>query len=304
MRHLPAVLTKLVGSKGLALQSKSPTIFFVGGVLGIVTSTVLACRATLELEETLDEFIDDNVITDGVIDDSVTKIHRPVRAAVAVTKLYAPAVIVGGASIVMLTKSHTTLMKRNAALSAAYTALDKGFREYRGRVVEKYGQDEDDRLRYGFVTEKGKKIEGSKKAPMVDRVDPETGASIYARFFDQYNPNWSKDPELNKLFLRSQQNYLNDLLITRGHVFLNEVYRELGFDHSQAGAVVGWILGEGDNYIDLGVFTSHADEGVRDFVNGREGVVLLDFNVDGLIFNRIKEDKPDIKWQNSRWHRI
>lgn len=304
MRFISEALTKVVGQRALPLRGSAPTIFFVGGIVAAVTSTVLACRATLKLEETLDEFIDDNVVENGIVNDEITRINNPLRAGFAIVRLYAPALVVGSASIVLLSKSHSTLMKRNAALGAAYTALDEGFQAYRGRVIEKYGQEEDDRLRYGHETEKVKTPGG--KTVKVDRFNPETGASIYSVFFDEYNPNWSKDPEINKLFLRSQQNYLNDLLHARGHLFLNEVYDSLGFNHSQAGSVVGWILSpDGDNYVDLGVFNGSDAEEIRDFVNGREGSVLLDFNVDGLIYNRIpNEPRADVRWQRTRWARI
>jgi Family of unknown function (DUF6353) len=286
---------KKVGSVG----TNHPSAFFAIGIAAAVTSTVMACRSTLKLEETLAEF---EVEPDPFYDSDAEDLNRNrIRAGIAVARLYAPAVIVGVASITMLTKSHSTLVKRNAALSAAYTALDNGFRDYRSRVVEKYGKDEDDRLRYGFETEK---IKVGGKQVKTDRVD-QNGASIYAVFFDEYNPNWSKDPEINKLFLRSQQNYLNDLLHARGHLFLNEALDSLGFDHTQAGAVVGWRLSDdGDNYVDLGIFNADDPDRIRDFVNGRESSVLLDFNVDGLIFDKIgNKPKPEIRWQATRWFR-
>lgn len=304
--RLSESLTRGLGKYNLTLRQHSPTLFFVGGVVGMIATTVLAARATLKLEETLDE---NRKKTDEVKhfqNERYSEEDREqdtailyVRSALAVAKLYAPAVLLGSASIAMLTQSHNLLVKRNAALTAAYTALDKGFREYRARVVEKYGEDEDRKFRYGDeeVTVKNEKT-GKEKT--ISRVGPD-GASIYARFFDQLNPNWSKDPEINKLFLRSQQNYLNDLLHARGHVFLNEVYDSLGFTHTMAGSVVGWrIHPDGDNYIDLGVFNSNVDDNIRDFVNGREGSVLLDFNVDGLIYDKIEPPKERLSWQRSR----
>lgn len=286
--------------RATAVGSSHPTLFFAAGVTGMVTSTVLACRATLKLEGTLAEFEQpvEQMYEPSDADQARTKL----RAGLAIARLYAPAFIVGAASITMLTKSHNTLVKRNAALSAAYTALDKGFRDYRSRVVEKYGEAADDELRYGGQIEKekvgGKTVSKTKAGP--------NAASIYAVWFDEYNPNWGKDPEVNKLFLRAQQNYLNDLLHARGHVFLNEAYYALGFDHTQAGSVVGWILNEGgDNYIDLGVFSGEDDERIRDFVNGREATILLDFNVDGLIWDKIKKHPAhDVTWQKARWLRV
>jgi hypothetical protein len=137
------------------------------------------------------------------------------------------------------------------------------------------------------------------KKEYVKRVGPD-GASIYARFFDPTSTSWSKEPEYNLIFVQCQQNYANDLLRARGHVFLNEVYDMLGIPRSQAGAVVGWILSQDrttDNYIDFGVFDD--EKNARDFVNGYEGSILLDFNVDGVIFDKIDTPKEALSWQMS-----
>lgn len=303
--RLSESLTRGFGRYGLALRQHSPTLFFVGGVVGMIATTVLASRATLKLEETLDanrkqkdevKHFQNSQYTEEDREQDTAILY--VRATLSVAKLYAPAVLLGVASITMLTQSHNLLVKRNAALTAAYTALDKGFKTYRARVVEKYGEEEDQRLRYGDepVTFKD---EVTGKSVTVRRVGPD-GASIYAVFYDQYNPNWTKDAEINKLFLRHTQNYVNDLLHARGHVFLNEVYDALGFDHTEAGSVVGWrICPEGDNFIDFGVFHEKVGDHVRDFVNGRERSVLLDFNVDGVIFNKIEKPKERLSWQRS-----
>lgn len=297
MSLVPVAITKTVARNQLLLQKSSPTILFGAGVVGVVASTVLACRATLKMDEVLQEA--QHKITfakdldhpqyserDRTKDIQVVK----VQTVVQITKLYAPAIIVGGLSIAALTKSHNILSRRNAALTAAYAALEKGFNEYRARVVAKYGEDEDRDLRYGTreitVEEKGKK----KKVVRVGPGDP----SIYARFFDVSSPSWDKEPEYNLIFLKCQQNYANDLLHSRGHVFLNEVYDMLGIPRSKAGAVVGWVMGVGDNFINFGVFDDKNDK-ARDFVNGFEGSILLDFNVDGVIFDKI--EGKELPWQ-------
>ena len=211
------------------------------------------------------------------------------RAVVDVTKLYAPVVLVGAASIIALTGSHKILTSRNAALTAAYAALDKGFREYRHRVVKEFGPEVDQRLRYDTEERAVTQVtpDGSKKEVKVLRAGPDN-ISIYARFFDDLCSSWSRTPEFNHLFLRCQQNYANDLLRSRGHIFLNEVYDMVGIERSKAGAVVGWVISKdgGDNYVDFGIFDGNNPR-ARDFVNGREGSILLDFNVDGVIYDKI-----------------
>lgn len=108
--------------------------------------------------------------------------------------------------------------------------------------------------------------------------------SPYARFFDEASANWVKDPEINHIFVQCQQNFANNLLIARGHLFLNEVYDMLGIDRSSAGQVVGWVIsGDGDNFVDFGMFEAHSAR----FVNGYERSILLDFNVDGVVVDKI-----------------
>jgi Family of unknown function (DUF6353) len=296
MKFIPDSLGMQIATKSLALQKNSPGILFGLGVAGMATSTVLACRATLKIDDVLEESkkkqdeIKHYQSTKYNDQDRESDTHVVrFRTGVEIIKLYIPAVVVGGLSVAALVGSNRMLTKRNAALSAAYMALEKGFVQYRERVVDKYGEDQDREFRYGSEQVQ---ITDSKtgKKKTVTRVGPH-GASVYAVFYDPTCPSWSPDPEINLIFLKCQQNNANDLLRARGHIFLNEVYDMLGVPRSKAGSVVGWALsgkGEGDNYVDFGIFNGESQV-ARDFVNGREGAILLDFNVDGLIWDKIEE---------------
>jgi len=302
VKLIPNAVSVRFARQILVVQKNSPTLLFGAGVIGVVGSTVLACRSTLHLEEVLIEAKNNLAIASSLEHDDYSEMDRKkdvaiiyVRSVVAVGKLYAPAVLLGTASIGALTTSHNILSQRNVALTAAYAALDKGFNEYRARVVDKYGEEQDRKFRY--ETEKVQIEDDKGKKKIVPRAAP--GAeSIYARFFDQLCPSWSKEPEYNLIFLKAQQNYCNDLLKSRGHVFLNEVYDLCGIKRSQAGQVVGWVFGNGDNYVDFGIWDGNAN--ARDFVNGREGAILLDFNVDGVVWDKIDDHKRgEVAWQSS-----
>jgi len=291
MSLVPAAIAKTVARNSLKVQAKSPGLLFGAGIVGAVGSTVLACRATLKMDTILEEAKDKLDTAHGLEHPDYSETDRKkdistiyLQTGVKVVRAYGPAIILGGLSIAALTSSHTILSRRNAALMSAYALLEEGFAEYRARVVEKYGEDEDRNLRYGSRTEV---VKDGKITRQIERVGTER-PSIYARFFDPFSPSWSKEPEYNLIFLSCQQNYANDLLHSRGHVFLNEVYDMLGVPRSNAGAVVGWLLGVGDDYIDFGVWSDRDNSVVRDFVNGREGAILLDFNVDGVIYDKIE----------------
>jgi hypothetical protein len=300
---LPSAITSNFGRQLLHLQKTSPQLMFVGGIAAGGASIVLACRSTLKLSDTLDKYeelkeksqilFEGKAEVDGELYDEkkyakdLTVIK--VKTILDVTKLYAPSAGLAVIAAALLTGSHVTLNKRNASLTAAYASVDQAFTQYRDRVKEQLGAEVDRDMRYGtrIDQETVEDKDGKKKVVKHTRVSEEQ-PSMYARFFDKLCDGWVANPEYNMIFLKAQQNYANDMLRARGHVFLNEVYDALGMERSGAGAVVGWIHGKGgDDYIDFGIFDDEKNDRVRDFVNGREAAILLDFNVDGSIYDKI-----------------
>lgn len=286
MKYIPNAITKSLGRNMLVAQKNAPRTLFVAGIVGTVVSTVLACRATLKLEKTVDtihsgldlaKMQPENAEENAVRHDTAVVY---IKGGVSLVKLYGPAVIVGGLSIAALTSSHITLTRRNAGLTAAYSAVAASFETYRDRVRKELGTEKELDLYHGVGVEK---VDVDGKPKEVRLLDP-NGLSMYARIFDESNGNWHKNAELNRVFIQCQQNYFNQILHARGHIFLNEVYDRLGFERSKAGAVVGWVLSEvGDNYVDFGIFDTASSR----FVNGVERSIVLDFNVDGVIFDKI-----------------
>jgi len=301
MALIPVSVANKAARPLLKLRKASPRVMFAGGVVAGLTSTVLACRATLKLSDTLEGFQELKDKAEAIHDEGRNPEYDDkayakdltvikVKTILTLTKLYAPAAGLAVVSVALLTGSHITLSKRNASLTAAYASVDKAFAQYRERVRDQLGDEVDREMRYGtrVVSETVEGDDGKKKVVKHNRV-ADGEPSLYARFFDELCPDFKKNPEYNMIFLRAQQNYANDMLQARGHVFLNEIYDMLGLPRSGAGAMVGWVLGKnsGDEYIDFGIFDDRTNERVRDFVNGRENAILLDFNVDGVIYDKI-----------------
>lgn len=290
------------------VKKHSPEILIVAGIAGVVTSAVMACKATMKVNEVLEETKENiNKVHDVMADQGISEKEYSKedsardlaiiygKAGVKLTKLYGPAIALGGLSLTAIVCSNNILRKRNVALAAAYTAIDTSYKQYRSRVIEKFGENVDREMKYGIkavqieektVDENGKKKTVKKTVEVVNPYD----YSDYARFFDVGNPNWEKDSEYNLMFLKRQQAYANDKLKANGYLFLNEVYDMLGIPKSKAGQVVGWIYdpenGSGDNYVDFGIYNVNR-EAARDFVNGYERTILLDFNVDGNIWEKM-----------------
>lgn len=290
-------VTSRAGRQILLGKKHSPTIMFVGGIVGVVGATALACRATLRLEDVLDEAQEahDFARTQSRKDRNRDHAYINAKAAIQITKLYAPAAGLGFVSIAALTGSHVVLTRRNIAVMGAYSALKEGFDEYTKRVIDDVGEEKHLQYRYGY--EDREIVEETEKGPQVKKVRTfgRENRSPYARIFDQTCPSWEPSSELNRYFLQCQQDYANRKLHARGHVFLNEIYDALGMERSEAGAVVGWLLtkdGTGDNYVDFGMYDDN--ESARAFINGRENSILLDFNVNGIIYDQIEMKLPKV----------
>lgn len=280
-------ITRLGHRSVLQVQKYSPQLLTAAGIIGGITATVLASKATLRLEETLDDIQAraEDVKTRDVEVDQKELAYVYARGGLQVLKLYSPALSAGAVAIVCVVSAQGIMNRRNAALAAAYSVLERGFAEYRQRVEDKLGTEEEFKLRHGI-----EKVVSSEKTEDGDILTTVAvkgiDHSIYARFFDETNANYHRRADFNLTFLKAQQQYLNDLLQVRGHVFLNDVYDSLGIDRSQAGSVVGWVVSkDGDNYIDFGLY--RGTEAARAFINGDEASILLDFNVDGIIWDKI-----------------
>lgn len=308
----PAVLNTLsrtFGKTGLKIKKYSPEVLIAAGIVGTVASAVLACKATLKLNDILEESkkkvdtIHDAIenpteLTAAYTEEDSKKDLALVYAqtGIQIAKIYAPAVILGVVSITGIITSNRILRTRNVALAAAFTAVNKEFKEYRDRVIERFGSELDKELKYNVkvkeVEETVTKEDGTEEVvkKTVNVSDNPFGYSQFARFFDDGCLGWDKDPQYSLMFLTQRQSEANTRLKKQGHLFLNEVYDMLGIPRTTIGQTVGWIYDEknpnGDNYVDFGIFdTNRAKNG--DFVNGYERVIILDFNVDGRIIDLI-----------------
>lgn len=286
----------------MKLKKHSPEILVVAGIAGTVVSAVLACKATTKVAEILDETkgtldtIHEGMETGAINGQEYTNedgkkdtVVVYAQTGMKLAKLYGPAIILGTLSVTSILASNNILRKRNVALGAAYAAIDKSFKEYRGRVIERFGEQVDTELKYGIKAKKFEEIE----------VDPETGKekkvkktvmvadpnlqSDYAVYFDSKSRNYETNPDYNRMFLQAQQAFANDKLQTRGHLFLNEVLDDLDLPRTPAGQIVGWTKDGPDGYVNFRIV-----EVERETEDGRhEPALLLDFNVEGNIWEKM-----------------
>lgn len=293
----------VVNKSVMKLKKHSPEILIVAGIAGTVVSAVVACKATTKVNKIVEDTKNDIEKVHTAVETGVTEAGETysvedskkdltiiyAQTGVKFAKLYAPAVILGTLSITSILASNNILRKRNVALGAAYAAIDKSFKEYRGRVIERFGEQVDTELKYGIKAKKFEEVEVDtetgkekkvKKTVMV--ADPNL-QSDYAVYFDSKSRNFETNFDYNRMFLKAQQQFANDKLQTRGHLFLNEVLDDLDLPRTSAGQIVGWTKDGPDGYVNFRIL-----EVERETEDGRhEPALLLDFNVEGNIWEKM-----------------
>ena len=312
-------LSRSIHKVGFKFKKHSPEILTGAGIVCVVASTVMACKATTKLSAILDEtkeqtdqihgYVESNGYSDKYTENDEKKDLAIVytKSCVNVAKLYGPSILVGVLGVTSILAGNNVLRKRNVALTAAYTAVDSSFKKYRERVIERFGEAVDRELKNNARKEEVEVVETDengetktvKKTAYV--VNP-SDISEYARFFEEYtvddkgnrikNTYWVSDNEYNLFFLKKTESFANDKLRINGYLFLNEVYEMLGIPKTKAGQVVGWVYDEknpvGDNYVDFGLYKDNLS--YSDFVNGYDPAILLDFNVDGNIWKLMDDN--------------
>lgn len=305
-------VTRAFNSVGLKIKKHSPEILIVTGIVGVVTSAVMACKATTKVNDVIEKGklnvadVKDKIadVEAGIIEveNYTPEVQRKeltiayAKTGYELVKLYAPAVTIGVLSLTAIVSSNNILRKRNVALAAAYASTDKLFKEYRGRVVERFGKQLDRELLYNLkskeVEEKTVNEDGSEsvekktvqviEGPMYDE---------FSVIFDECNPNWRKNAQSNKAFLMQVERYANQKLREKGFLFLNDLYEALGFDIIPAGQVIGWVYDEehpiGENRVDFGIFDEAYLDKNKYFINGQERSIILNFNHDGNILEYV-----------------
>lgn len=276
------------------VEKNSPEILIGLGIAAFVGTVAFTVKGTMKASE---ELIDSEDISDDASDEQ--KRTKALATAGTLTRAYLPAVICGTASIGCFVYSNALMRRRVISVAAAYTALDAGFEEYRKRVIDKYGELEDQAFKYGVEYKKVKKTETDpetgKKTKSTEIVPVIDGCSPFGVYFKgEYdiaktgktvkNLNWQTNELFNLTFIKAQCNWFNDRLSRGERVYLSEVLKELGIpeDDYPDARTIGWLpkSDSNDGYIR---FNAYNPNGSDEFFVTEDGAILLDFNTDGVI---------------------
>ena len=308
------------GKASLKLKAASPELMLAGGLIAGGAALVAACIATKKVveEKTVskaqDKLDDIQKKADGAIkqldegdfsglvgydnvDDCKKDINKNRKIeslkvyrhlALELAKKYSLSVFLTMLSVGLIMGSHGVLKKRYISSTLAYKALDEAYKDYRRRVQEAVGEDKEKHLFLG-TEESGETTvydENGNEKTVKDIV--KTQAKKYSPYEFDWNAqtapgNWEANSDYNLMFLKGIQNYANDLLHSRGHVFLNEVLDGIGLQRTQEGQSLGWCMGLGDDFVDFGLEEYFTDEYSDASQDGYLKNIHLNMNCDGNI---------------------
>lgn len=212
-------LSKALKNVRISMSKHSPEILTGIGIAGMVSTVVLAVRATPKAVRLIDEAVYEK-------DAPLTR----VETVKTCWKCYIPAAITGTTSIACLIGASAVSAKRNTALAAAYAISDTALREYRDKVVETIGEKKEQAVRDAVVKDKMEKNPVSKSEVIVTNK----GTAIC------YDPLSGRYFNTDHDTLRKAENEINARILDEGSVSLNDFYYEIGIEGTNVGDTLGW----------------------------------------------------------------
>lgn len=229
-------LKQFFGSVRTGLSKHSPEILMGIGIAGMITTTVLAVKATPKALQLIEEEKRKQE-TDKLKPVEVVKVAWKPYIPTATTMIFSTACIISGNSV---------NAKRNAALATAYKLSEAAYTEYREKVVETIGENKEKAVKDKIAKDRVEQNPPSQSEVIITGKGETLCLDVFSnRYFKS---------DIDKI--KRAQNELNHRLLTNDYISLNEYYSELGLSHDQMGYSLGWRVDKG--LIDL-YFSSQLD---------------------------------------------
>lgn len=243
---------KFIKSAQISLSKHTPEILTGFGIAGMITTTILAVRATPKalvlLQDAEIEKYDEQVKA-GVEPDELVGLTS-VEVVKTAWKPYIPAAVTCAASVACLIGASSVHVRRHAAIATAYKLSETALSEYREKVVEHIGEKKEHTIREKVAEKRVKDNPVSKNEVIV------TGTGD-TRFYDPMSGRhfYSTVEKVKKAENDINKRMIHDIC---GYASLNEFYDEINLPRTDVGDMVGWNT---DKLIDMDVSAQVDDDG-------------------------------------------
>lgn len=271
-------ITRVLGKGALTLKKHADTIELVVGATCIVGGTVALIKEA-------DKVVEAKKTVDEAVKNEVSKPEVFKVAVVEYTKATWKGLALETTGLVLMGISHATIHRQLEAVSASLAATSMSFNQYRKRVIDDQGEQKDFQyLTGGVLTEVEQKPDGTTITTVIPVNDPAVAVNYipHSFFFDEHNPNWTKNAACNRTFLEQNLKYLNIKLSTYGYLTENQIREAIGEKWTVAGQAAGILYENPDgttNQLSFGL--NRNNDVTRAFMEGHNPSVLITLQTAG-----------------------
>lgn len=217
---------QIIKSAQATLKKHSPEILTGVGIAGMITTTVLAVKATPKAMMLIEE---------KKLDLDTDKL-RPTEVVKTVWPCYIPTVATGAMSIACLIGASTVNFRRNAALTTAYAISETALKDYQEKVIETLGEKKESAVRDAIAKSKIEKdpVSGPNEIVITEKGESLCYEPLSGRYFRS---------DIEKI--RQAWNELNYMLLNDNYISLNDFYCEIGLGETKIGEQLGWSVDKG-----------------------------------------------------------
>lgn len=249
-------LSNLAKGVRTAMKKHSPEILTGIGIAGMITTTVMAVRATPKALVLIEERYRDEP-------DERPRWKTYIKGA---WTCYIPSAVVGTLSIFCLIGASSVNVRRNAALATAYTLSESALKEYQEKVIETIGEKKEQSVRDSIAKDRIERDPvTSKEVIITERGNTLCYDVISGRYFKS---------DIDKL--KKAENELNRRMRDEMYISLNDFYYEIGLNYTSIGDDLGWNIDHG--YIELEFSSQLADDGTPCLVIDYEVAPRYEYN--------------------------
>ncbi len=215
-------MNKVIQYSTRFLKRNSSTILTCVGAAGVVTTTVLAVKATPKALTLLEEAKEEK-------GKELTKLEVVKVAGPA----YIPAVVTGVSTIACIFSANMLNQRKQTAITGAYALLDQTYKEYRDKVKELYADEVDTHIQTEIAKDKYKETD----------IEVDDGTELFYDVFSKRYFNAKMEDVVKAEY------EINKKISNWGGAFVNEFYELLDIPPIDGGDELGWSAGQLMEYI-------------------------------------------------------
>ena len=246
-------MNNFISSSKLFLKRNGSTILTGLAAVGVVSTAVMAVKATPKAIELLEKAKEEK-------GEELTKLEKVQVAGPS----YIPSVVMGASTLICLFGANVLNKRHQAALVSAYTLVDSSYKEYKQKLKELYGEEAHEEIVNAITVEKAREVGINAECICANTCltnDEACGEPVL--FYEEWSHRYF-ETTIEQVI--TAQYHLNRNFVLRGYTTVNELYDFLGLDTTKEGDVLGWAVEDELYWIDFDNRKTVLDDGLEVYI--------------------------------------